>query len=88
MSYDKLKQALQQDEQRADKARREQSTLMQATRILGVLGFLVILPTIGGAYLGVWLDSFSDDYSVRWTVGCILLGLIVGSINAYLALRD
>jgi ATP synthase protein I len=88
MTYRQLKEALCRDQRRQDQAQRERSTLMQAARILGVLGFVFVLPVIGGAYLGLWLDGLSQDYSVRWTVGCILLGLLIGTVNAYLSLRD
>ncbi len=88
MNYKKLHDAIDRDHARDEKARREQSTLMQATRILGVLGFTLVLPMVGGAYLGHWLDSMATSYSVRWTVGFILLGLVVGAVNAYLILRE
>ncbi|AZZ90360.1 AtpZ/AtpI family protein [Hahella sp. KA22] len=88
MEYKRLRDNLERDKARLDKAGRERSTLMQATRILGVLGFLFVLPVIGGAYLGHWLDGLGDGYSVRWTVGFILLGIVVGGVNAYLALRE
>ena len=88
MEYKQLQKYLERDQARLNKAREERSTLMQATRILGVLGFLFVLPVIGGAYLGHWLDSLVAGYSVRWTLGCILLGIIVGAFNAYLALRE
>ncbi|OZG70100.1 ATP synthase subunit [Hahella sp. CCB-MM4] len=88
MEYKKLQKSLERDQARRKKADQERSTLMQAARILGVLGFLFVLPVVGGAYLGHWLDSLSSGYSVRWTVGFILLGIVVGGVNAYLALRE
>ena len=39
------------------------------------------MPLVGGAYLGRWLDSLSEGYTVRWTVNMILLGLAVGVGN-------
>ncbi len=88
MEYKKLQKSLERDQARRRKADQERSALMQAARILGVLGFLFVLPVVGGAYLGHWLDSLSSGYSVRWTVGFILLGIVVGGVNAYLALRE
>ncbi|WP_020406428.1 AtpZ/AtpI family protein [Hahella ganghwensis] len=88
MDYKRLRKSLERDQERIRKADEERSTLMQAARILGVLGFLFVLPVVGGAYLGHWLDGMSDTYSVRWTVGFILLGVVVGGVNAYLALRE
>lgn len=88
MNYRRLRDAIDRDHARDEKARRERSTLMQATRILGVLGFTLVLPMVGGAYLGHWLDSLAEGYSVRWTVGFILLGLALGVVNAWLILRE
>lgn len=88
MVYEQLDKDVQRDENRKAKALKERSTLMQATRILGVLGFMLVLPIIAGAYIGHWLDSGAEEYSVRWTVGFILLGVVVGVINAYLMLRE
>lgn len=47
----------------------------------GTAGLLLCVPLVGGAYLGRWLDSLSQGYSVRWTVNLILLGLGVGVGN-------
>lgn len=88
MVYQQLDNDVKRDEQRKHKAQEEQSTLLQATRILGVLGFMLVLPIVVGAYIGHWLDGFSEAYSVRWTVGFILLGVVIGSVNAYLLLRE
>ncbi len=88
MNYKKLDDAVKRDQERREKAERERSTLMQATRILGVFGFMVILPMVAGAYIGHWLDGLAEGYSVRWTVGMIILGLVIGGYNAYLSLRN
>ena len=88
MVYQQLDKDVKTEIQRKEKARLERSTLIQATRILGVLGFMLVLPMVVGAYLGHWLDSMEEGYSVRWTVGFILLGVVVGSVNAYLMLKE
>ena len=49
---------------------------------------LFVLPVIGGAYLGQWLDSLATEYSTRWTLSLILLGIIVGALNVYLFIRE
>ncbi|MBK8971330.1 MAG: AtpZ/AtpI family protein [Hahellaceae bacterium] len=88
MTYRKLQEAIRRDRERDDKARHPSSLVAEAMRVLGVLGFTFTLPVVGGAYLGQWLDSLSAGYSVRWTVGCILLGLLVGGVNAWLLLKE
>lgn len=70
------------------KAEREHPTLISQTVYIGTLGLLFVLPVIGGAYLGHWLDSLATGYSIRWTVSLILLGVFVGAVNVYLFIKD
>ena len=49
---------------------------------------MFVLPVVGGAYLGYWLDSLAAGYSVRWTVSLLLLGVVVGALNVYLFIRE
>jgi len=48
---------------------------------------LFVLPVVGGAYLGHWIDSLQAGYSYRWTIGLIMMGLIVGGFNVYLYIQ-
>lgn len=73
---------------RLHKARHEQHSVLAQTLFLGTLGLVLILPVIGGAYLGFWLDGMAEGYSMRWTLGLILLGLVVGAINVYLLIKE
>ena len=86
------KQRLQEriDEQvgRLKKAERERPTLLAQTTYIGTLGLLLVLPVIGGAYLGRWLDDMLPGYSLRWTLSMIFLGLVVGGVNVYLYVRE
>lgn len=88
MAYNDLNDKLAKDQRSREKAEREKSSLMQAARVLGVLGFLWVVPVVCGAYLGRWIDSLYEGYSVRWTVSLIILGVVVGSVNVYLSLRE
>ena len=73
---------------RMKKAERERPPLTGQTIYIGTLGLLFVLPVIGGAYLGQWLDGLVTGYSVRWTVSLILLGVFVGVLNVYLFVRE
>ena len=33
------------------------------------------------------LDGLGEDYTVRWTLNCILLGLVLGATNVYVFIR-
>ena len=69
-------------------AERERGTLLGQTVYIGTLGLLMVLPIIGGAYLGRWLDSLVAGYSIRWTTSLILVGVFVGALNVYLFIKE
>ena len=83
-----LRKQVERQAQRMQKAERERPTLMGQTVFIGTLGLLLVLPVIGGAYLGQWLDSLATGYSIRWTTSLILVGVFVGALNVYLFIRE
>ena len=84
----KLQQRVDQQVQKMEKAERERPTILAQTAFLGVLGLLFILPVVGGAYLGHWLDSRLEGYSMSWTLNLLLLGVLLGAANVYFFIRD
>jgi ATP synthase protein I len=83
-----LRERLDQQARRLKKAEDERRSLLAQTIYLGTLGLLFVLPVIGGAYLGRWLDGLAAGYSIRWTMSLILLGVFVGAVNVYLFIRE
>jgi ATP synthase protein I len=83
-----LRKQVERQAQRMRKAERERPTLVGQTVYIGTLGLMFVLPVVGGAYLGYWLDSLAAGYSVRWTVSLLLLGVVVGALNVYLFIRE
>jgi ATP synthase protein I len=73
---------------RMRKAERERPTLISQTIYLGTLGLVFVLPVVGGAYLGHWLDGLARGYSVRWTMSCLLLGVFIGALNVYFLVKE
>ncbi|PIS10998.1 MAG: F0F1 ATP synthase subunit [Bdellovibrio sp. CG10_big_fil_rev_8_21_14_0_10_47_8] len=54
--------------------------------MMGLVGWSVVVPTLLGAMLGVWIDnretqSQSSNYS--WTLMLLIIGLIIGCLNAW-----
>lgn len=88
MAEDDLKTQVERQAERMKRAERERPTLLGQTVYLGTLGLLIVLPVIGGAYLGSWLDGLVPGYSTRWTVSLIVLGVLVGAVNAYLFIKE
>jgi ATP synthase protein I len=85
---DDLRRKVERQARRMKKAEHEQSTLMGQTVFIGTLGLLIVIPIVGGGYLGHWLDSLAQGYSIRWTVSLILLGVFIGALNVYLFIRE
>jgi len=83
-----LKKQVEQQARRMQKAERDRPTLIGQTVYMGTLGLLFVLPVVGGAYLGRWLDGLVAGYSVRWTISLILLGVFIGMLNVYLFIKE
>jgi ATP synthase protein I len=83
-----LRKRVEQQAKRMQKAERERPTLISQTIYIGTIGLLIVLPAVGGAYLGNWLDGFASEYSTRWTVSLILVGVFVGALNVFLFIRE
>jgi ATP synthase protein I len=45
--------------------------------LFGMVGWSIIVPTLGGVALGKWLDG-KYPQSFSWTLSLLLLGLIMG----------
>jgi len=86
--HNELRKQVERQARRMKKAERERPTLIGQTVYIGTLGLLFVLPVIGGAYLGQWLDSLVTGYSIRWTTSLILVGVFVGGLNVYLFIRE
>jgi len=87
-SKNKLKKQVERQARRIQKAERERPTLIAQTVYAGMLGLLFVLPVIGGAYLGNWIDNQISGYSVRWTTSLIILGVMIGGTNVYLYIKE
>jgi ATP synthase protein I len=85
---ERLTEAVRKQADRRKKAEKDLPTLLSQTVFLGTLGLVFVLPVIGGAYLGVWLDRMIEGYSVRWTASLILVGVFVGAVNVYMLIKD
>ena len=72
-----------------DKARRKLKAKRDSTQgiwfglgMMGLIGWSVVIQTLLGAALGIWLD---DHYpgSRSWTLALLVAGLILGCLNAW-----
>ena len=73
---------------RIKKAERERPNLISQTIYIGTLGLVMVLPVIAGVYLGRWIDSLLEGYSVRWTLSLLITGVIIGFFNVYYLIKE
>lgn len=50
--------------------------------VFGVIGWSVAIPTVGGAFLGGWLNRVAPQ-SFSWPIALILGGVVVGAMVAW-----
>jgi ATP synthase protein I len=85
---DHFRRQVEQRVNRRARAGRERRTVLGQSVYLGTLGLLLVLPMVGGAYLGRWLDEMAEGYSLRWTLSFLFLGIVIGGINVYLFTKE
>ncbi len=50
--------------------------------MMGLVGWSVVVPTLLGAWLGIWLDNRHPG-SHSWTLMLLVIGLVIGCLNAW-----
>jgi len=84
---------MNEDEQRAESgeslrgsagpgARRPPQTFWKLVATLSSLGWSMVLPIIGGAFLGHYLDAQAGG-GVEWTVSLLFVGVALALYNLY-----
>mgnify|MGYP001226918738 FL=1 len=48
----------------------------------GIIGWSIAVPTVGGAFLGLWLNKVAPQ-NFSWPIALILGGVVVGGIIAW-----
>jgi ATP synthase protein I len=69
--------------QRKLKARRNPSPgVWFGLGMMGLIGWSVVVPTLAGAALGLWLDKHYPG-THTWTLALLIAGLMIGCFNAW-----
>lgn len=69
--------------ERMRQARREPGeSPLRGLGAFGIVGWSVAIPTVAGAFLGMWLNRVAPQ-SFSWPIALILGGLVVGGIIAW-----
>ncbi|MCX6258054.1 MAG: AtpZ/AtpI family protein [Bacteroidia bacterium] len=76
-------------EEVAEKERRKLKALKDNKRsvwfglgMMGIVGWSVVVPTLLGAGLGIWLDNKYPG-TMSWTLTCLIIGLFAGCLVAW-----
>jgi ATP synthase protein I len=70
-------------EKRKLRARREKNrSVWFGLGLLGLIGWSVVVPTLLGVALGIWLDTRMPS-RFSWTLTLMFAGLILGCLNAW-----
>jgi ATP synthase protein I len=74
--------------ERRERFRREgERTLAQNLALAGVLGWLVVTPTLAGVLLGRWLDR-GHGGGIFWTATLLFVGICLGSWLAWRRIHE
>jgi len=64
------------------KARHSAQGVWFGLGMMGLIGWSVVVPTLLGAALGIWLDKrYPGNRS--WTLALLIVGLFIGCLNAW-----
>ena len=64
------------------KARKSTQGVWFGLGMMGLVGWSVVVPTLLGAALGIWLDNHHPGKH-PWTLSLLAVGLAVGCLNAW-----
>jgi ATP synthase protein I len=64
------------------KARRQEPGVWFGLGMMGLVGWSVVVPTLLGAALGLWLDERYPG-GRSWTLALLVAGLVLGCFNAW-----
>ena len=64
------------------KARKSTQGVWLGLGMMGLVGWSVVVPTLLGAALGIWLDKHHPGKHA-WTLALLVVGLAVGCLNAW-----
>lgn len=84
----RLQRDVAQQARRMQRARlRGERTVWFSLGMMGMVGWSIALPTVGGAALGVWLDRVWP-LRFSWTLTLLFVGAAIGSLNAWRWVRQ
>ena len=77
-----LRAAIARRAQRMHKARSSPQKLWAGLALVGSVGWMIVLPGVGGALLGRWLDARLDT-QLSFTLALLLFGMAAGMYTGW-----
>src|ERR1035437_8242790 len=68
--------------ERKIKARKSTQGVWFGLGMMGLIGWSVVVPTLLGAALGIWLDKHHPG-THSWTLALLVAGLMIGCLSAW-----
>ena len=69
-------------ERRKIAAKKNKRSVWSGFGLFGIVGWSIVVPTMTGAILGIWLDTHYPQ-SFSWTLSLLVIGLFVGCLMAW-----
>lgn len=80
---EKFYTSISEKESRMLKAKTENKrSVWMGLGMLGIIGWSVVVPTLLGVALGIWLDK-TYKVSFSWTISFLIIGLVTGCSIAW-----
>ncbi len=70
------------EERKLKARRRPKRSIWLGLGLMGVVGWSIVVPTVAGTALGIWLDRVYPQ-SFSWTLSLLIGGLLFGCLMAY-----
>ncbi len=77
-----IQQISQQESRKLKAQRKTNQTIWQGFGLFGLIGWAVVVPTLLGTMLGLWLDKH-HPINHSWTLSLLVLGLCLGCWQAW-----
>ena len=78
----KLRNTIESKEKRKIRARSTHKELWFGLGMFGLVGWSVVVPTLLGLAIGIWLDGRLST-NISWTLTLFFAGLIMGCVNVW-----
>ncbi|HUI53046.1 MAG TPA: AtpZ/AtpI family protein [Terriglobales bacterium] len=82
-SAERIVRQVESRQTRLERGKTQNAEFWKSLAFLGLVGWSVVLPTLMGAALGIWLDRHWPS-RFSWTLVLLISGLLVGCANVWI----